>query len=500
MSRISNLAKLARDKSGATLIYVTLIIAVLVGMAGLAVDISRFYATDTQAQAAADAAALAAAAQLDGSVDSITRAKAAAENASPLIVNSQDFADEGAGSAAGVQLTLRFLSGLPPSDDTPVDAFVTTDPKLAQFVEATTETLTHNNVLLPALKIAKTQTLNATAIAGQESTFCRRVPFAICNPGETVGGKENFDFSAFVGTQVLVKQVGPNSAWAPGNFGYLDPPSGLNGAKAIAEYLATVDRADQCFGTGLNTRPGQINSARNALNTRFDIYEQPHFGQNAKRDDRFPPAANVTKGFTPSAGGNGNGNGNGNGGGNNNACDAAVDPADTTVMGLPRDNGGSDGSAVGSRFGNGNWDCADYWAANHPDDPGMAGLAGDGYSCSNNSSAMSRYQMYRWEIDNNKIPGAATGGPEEGTPGCYEGTEFPDNEETDRRAVHFAVMNCIAENVRGNTDGVPSIAFIRAFLTEPIDGVNFDVYLEVVDGHQVGTNDGPLQETVEIFR
>src|SRR5688572_23168740 len=79
-----------RDSEGMALIYVTVIAAVLMGFVGLVIDGSRLFITNTQAQSAADAAALAAASQLDGLPDSITRATNAAQ-ATPLVQNTHSF-------------------------------------------------------------------------------------------------------------------------------------------------------------------------------------------------------------------------------------------------------------------------------------------------------------------------------------------------------------------------------------------------------------------------
>ena len=103
-----------QDQRGAALVYVTVMIGVLVGFAALAVDVGRITTTHTQARSAAEAAALAAASQLDGTGDAITRATNAAMT-TPLVQNQQNLAQSpGTVTIAG----LRFLSGLP--DGTPV--------------------------------------------------------------------------------------------------------------------------------------------------------------------------------------------------------------------------------------------------------------------------------------------------------------------------------------------------------------------------------------------
>src|SRR5262249_12327448 len=71
-------------------------------------------------------------------------------------------------------------------------------------------------------------------------------------------------------------------------------------------------------------------------------------------------------------------------------------------------------------FGNGNWDCANYWALNHT----SAAPAG----CTTSNPTISRYQVYRYEIANGLVGdwsgnGVAntsghTGNGESGAPLC----------------------------------------------------------------------------------
>ncbi len=488
MKHSSQFKKLSTDQSGASMIWATLMLFVIMGVVGLAIDVSRLSISHTEVQAAADAAALAGATQLDGSTNSITRATNAAQS-TPLVNNSQRFADE-ANAAANVQIAgIRFLTSLPADDDDPIPASaVTSDPTLAEFVEVTTETLTHNNLFLSALGLGNSRPVRATAVAGQESAICRVTPLAICNPNEDLNGVgAGFDYTNWQGRQILVKMAGNGAAWAPGNFGLLDTPTGSQAAKDLAEMLAAVEGANQCFSTRLNTKPGQVNSIRAALNTRFDIYENPFFG-NEDGNPRFAPAANVTKGRIwsgPAA----------------NVCNSFTEPGTPDAMGLPRDNVFVNSTNVpGGRFGNGAWDCKDYWDVNHPSDPYPTGCS------TNNTTAVSRYDIYRYEIDNGLIPSpVGTGAQETGSPQCYT-DPVVDDPKFDRRVLHFAVMNCQEHNVSGNETGVPGLAFVRAFLTEPVGdestpgASDFDVYLEVVDVVEPGISDGPLKEYVEIFR
>ena len=530
-----------KDQSGATLVYVSIMMAALIGVIGMSIDYSRLFIADSEMQAAADAAAIAAASQLDGQADSITRADQAAA-ASAIVGNSQKFAGNSGGQTGQIISILppAYLASLPASDDTALSDY-TTDPLDAEFVEITTEVLTHNNLFLSAVGVAKTKTLQATAVAGQDAAICRITPLAICNPEEATISGANFNIEDWRGRQIRVRQQGPGSPWAPGNFGFLNVDidgSSSNGAKALAETLAAVDGVNRCFSTLLDTQPGSINAVRNALNTRFDIYNNPFFG-NA--NGAYPPAPNVTKGRIWT----------GNGG---NVCNAVDVPGAPVTAGLPRD--ANIVSNPTNRIGNGIWDCLTYWNVNHPTDAVPAGCT----SSSNANSGLSRYEVYRMEIDMSLIPKPETSwdcqtywnthhstsgitkpaqctvttntssysrydlyedeinngltpalvtdnSAEDGAPVCYGGsTPISVTPGLDRRIINFAVMNCLEHGVGGNSTDVPAEAFVRAFMTEPADdpstpgASDFDVYLEIVDILVIGNNNGVLKETVEIFR
>src|SRR3989337_1294564 len=114
VSRLGGFARcLGRDEGGATLIYVSIALTVFMGFAALVIDGGRLFTLDTEMQSAADAIALAGAAELDGNTDAQTRANAAMAN---LVQNSQTF---GTGAAAITGFSRRFLDELP-DDDQPI--------------------------------------------------------------------------------------------------------------------------------------------------------------------------------------------------------------------------------------------------------------------------------------------------------------------------------------------------------------------------------------------
>jgi Flp pilus assembly protein TadG len=132
MSCLPNPKQLWNDRDGAILPYVAIMLIAIIGLAGLAIDGSRLMSVQTQLQNAADALALAGAAELDRRPDSITRARAAIDSliANPIV---------GAGINQVAQVSnIAFLQSLPVSEDLPItDVNLTDDPTLAAYVQVT---------------------------------------------------------------------------------------------------------------------------------------------------------------------------------------------------------------------------------------------------------------------------------------------------------------------------------------------------------------------------
>jgi hypothetical protein len=393
------------------------------------VDATRAMIVRSESQAAADAAALAAGSQLDGTSSAITRADAAVAN---LVSNGQRLASTGAGEVSIA--SIRYLSSLPDDDSATItDDFVTTNPLEARFVEVTTAPLTHLNTFLRAVGAIDPVNITTSAVSGGSQMVCRAQPLMICNPGEysTIG--DIFDVDEWRGRQVrLVSQSA--GAYVPGNFGFLSP--GANGANALAEALASTNGANMCYGTTVETEPGQNNGARTALNTRFGIYENPQFGGNARNSPLYAPDINVR-----------------------------VMPRDLVFSGPD------------NRFGNGHWDCLTYWNASH----GGSGPAG----CTNNTNAISRYEIYEYEIANN----LSLAPPQNAA-----------NKMADRRIVYVAVVNCREHSIAGRADA-PATTYLKVFITETVMGTpNVELVGEIVDVVQLGADDGVLHDIVQLYR
>jgi Flp pilus assembly protein TadG len=530
-----------RNADGAVAPIVALSLTALVAAGGIAFDYARLASMDTELQDAADQAALAAASQLDRQTGACARAAAAA---SSLLSNNTLFADDGAGTAVVVPTSgvtdcagnaaIKFYQSYDQDTDTPgPDA---DDDSNAKFVVVSITPRQAVYTLTPIVAAFRSGNIHAQAVATLNSAICKMPPVMICNPEETAGNT-SFNANDYIGDGLRLTAVGNGSGtWAPGNFGYLDNASGVNGAPGLRESLGWNTPPGECVNAdGVDTKPGATTTVTDAMNTRFDIYQNnnvscPSGGScsasiNSIKDVRRPANGNQCRFVN-------NGNGwqldtSGTGYyGQNVPTTAAALPTTTTpsAMGHPRDEChavSNSGTCPGGRMGDGNWDADAYFRTNYvrtvANTCGAAGTTwtnGTG-ACSWQANTglsptvartaanyASRYNVYKWEMTNrgNVVDGVTVLGARDpsatgntlvsyGRPVCsspqgYGSGQIPDSTTPDRRRISVAVVNCLANGVKGNSVDVPVEKWIDVFLVEPSlqrartnDG---DMYVEII--------------------
>ncbi|TIT42073.1 MAG: hypothetical protein E5W75_27725, partial [Mesorhizobium sp.] len=160
------------DQRGIAMILVAIMIPVLIGFSVLAIDMSRVNSLHNDLQKGIDAMALAAAAELDGRSDSITRANLAVTT---LVTNNTLFSTSGDHPLVLADMTVTYLTGIPASDETALSAagvdadgtnWASTDPKAVSFAEVT---------------------INASGVAAGAGAF------ATIFPASLVGSKDTMD-------------------------------------------------------------------------------------------------------------------------------------------------------------------------------------------------------------------------------------------------------------------------------------------------------------------
>ncbi|HET6467955.1 MAG TPA: Tad domain-containing protein [Geminicoccaceae bacterium] len=466
-------ARLARDEGGAIALYVTAIIGVVLGFGALVIDGGRLASLHSELQSFADHVALAAAGELDGNPGALARATAA----SRLVIADRHTFGRGPGGLDPSSVGVRFLSGLPASDEQPITAgFATASDRAGLAVEVTLAPVGIDYWFVPGFSALAGSAAGAGggtatgAVAGMTQYICDIAPVMFCSPNGS-------SYDPVPGRQILLKT---QNFWGPGAFGLLDvnyDPNGPCGApNEGADYWRCVVGATRgitkCFARrGVNIRPGQMSGAAAAgFNTRFDIYENSLQGR--KNDPDFAPAPHVVKGIGAPGG-----------------CILGNTQTYTDSQRLPRDSCFAGGScANGNRFGNQIWDKAGYWAKNH----GTVVPA-----------ATTRYQLYQHELaqagTSRILPAPRT---ETGRPTCSGSTPV----SAERRVIVAAVIDC-SLLPPGNAANVPVLKFVRLLMTEPagIDsgGSGTELWVEEIDEVRpsgAGNGLGILHEVVQLHR
>ena len=340
----------------------------------------------------------------------------------------------------------------------------------------------------------------AVSVAGFTSGVCDFTPVYICNPYEN-STDSLYDVVADPTKHrrlIELRQQGGSTAQnSPGNYGFLQPPDGSQGANGIRDMIAKT-KSQACYNSrGVLLRPGFIATVRDALNVRFDVYNGSM--NSNKNDPDYAPGENVRKGYkTPNSG---------------NACNAnAVSPADPTKFeAFPRDNCFAAGtcSIASGRVGNGDWDFNQYWNTNFNTTTNPVNVAkpvgADGVSPASNTNQPTRYSVYRYEISQG-IVGHASNGGEIGAPACSPNKVS----NPDRRILYGAILNCQALAAAGLMSGgnssppLPVEAFGSFFITETVEsGSDQTIRVELVDvtgrGGQ-GTLDNFLRDEAQLYR
>ena len=540
---------LVQDTRGAVAIYIAIVAPMLLGIGALTMDLGRLMTLNTELQAAADAAALAGARELDRFPGSIDRASAAAVGA---VSNLQTFATDGGGKQIVVDSTpcgdppvapcVRFLKSLPTGDGDPItSANVTTADDEAHYIDVHIGARTITNILIRIIGGPGTAATSSTAVAGNDRVICNIPPMFMCNPTEPTSNTDlslSMDMNALSGRQMELFHQGGGGPMTPGNFGLLCP-SGTEGqtncgASTVKEALASTNGT--CVSMELaTTKTGvDLQMVRTGINVRFDYWapQAKDTGHNRWRNqDKFMPAANVTQGGKPPNNVNGN-----------TAKCEYTDLAATEATKMPRDQchiDGNCGTVPGNvngngRIGDGTWDYLEYFRINHGCNQSTNPTCKPaGWDAMTGAAPWppSRYETYRYEIEQSPDEIVATGQTiydaagnpvetttENGQTECFQGTPpaipgynyFPAmaNDLTllgDRRIMPILITNCNALEANGiSTNGkfafaVTEVGFV--YLTEPVEPAPAaEIYAEILGTLDEGAQDLIVRDIIQLYR
>lgn len=464
-----SLRRFGKDEEGATLVLWAVMFILLFGLVAMSFDVGRVGVTRSELQSYADHVALAAAGELDGQPDSITRATLAAER---LITDFQTYGNGGQTLGGAADFSLTFHTDLPPRVTQATD-FATTNPLLADYVRVQ---VVEQEVPLTFARAFAAMTgtsepnnkANAFAVAGVTSYTCNAVQLWFCLPsgvpstGDILGNR-----GLAVGNMVQFVSGGSTGQYGPGNWGFIDqssmainptgPCAGLSGTGPLLRcILGAHGNIGQCIkGRLINVEPGQKKGITGvSINTRFDIYEGSM--QSAENDADYSPAPIVTKGIV--------------GGGNGCKYNNGQTSFTTDTIKIPRDDCFATNSCVDNRFGDGDWDFEGYMFTNY-DTNGIPGNTTDypqwyqdDFAGRTNADPPSRWEVYQAEAD--ALVGLPAGRDETGLPKCSSAINAFIGAE--RRLMLAAAVDCTNRTVAGSARDVPVEGYIEFFLTEPV--------------------------------
>lgn len=474
---LSESARLFTDQSGQILIYFTILLPVMLGLIGLALEGGRFLMLNSQLQDLADAAAIAGAKELNRASDSITRATNAAEN---VLTNDTWWSNV---ALAGAQIVdppvfCSQLQGVPADNPAPSDV-CQPDPGVTPLNAAYIKVTTVRRQVTPAFLVAvgaSASTTSATVTAGSTFVACNVQPLMLCNPNEPN------EFTAKPGDLFGFSQTGNTGVYSRGDFNLLDPAGQARSrATHIRNLLAAVN-PNFCYIDNVSpAQPQKIQDLADGINVRFDI--PPRDGNTTGLDKT--PAPNVVKGDL-----------------------ANQDCSHFTQVGNGAMPINTDMATVGSTLVGGTWD-ADrangYWLYHHFNAASTdAALSFPSWPTAH-GTPITRYSMYQ-----NERAGAYPFNPntESPAPQC---NKVPTGSDI-RRIISIAIVNCSAQNVSEFSNKVlmPN-EYAQFFLTDPVTATGTDplmttasskgiIWAEFVRIVRPSTPGGFLHQIVQLYR
>ena len=296
-----------KGERGNVMIMTAIFAVGLVLAVGLCIDGARIYMTRAELQNAADAAALAAARELNsgtsGLTDAVTQAQAAALQANKYGLNRTG------GNAPAVPIsTVEFAADLNGPWYVGASGVPAGTEASIRYVRVTTQTA-NTPVLFAVRALGNTHAESRSAVAGMSApinTICDFFPIAVSlDPAVQTGdGADGYPAPNTTMTLSFVQGTGSSATLADKNYIILEVPD-ISGNGAPETAVLSAGLTNTCFAqnasvpfhmtpsANVNNGPKQITDG---VNTRFNVYANGY--GNALQPSTFPPDSNVQEGIT----------------------------------------------------------------------------------------------------------------------------------------------------------------------------------------------------------
>lgn len=267
---------------GAVIIVFAVMLVVLIGFAGLVIDVGRFFVIKSELQNAADACSLAAASQLRPGMndpDALNRAIAYGRvfttggvptdylpaYPEPAVMNRVNF------QSAPVNITsaqISFSATLGGVYSTGGSGF-----NSARYAKCDAELADVPIYFLHVLGLLgfgpfTTQTIRASAVATKGAGTCGSIPAGICQRSADAATR-----GLNVGEWISLV---PDDKMTPGWYGWVDFSPTAGGTPEVKDGLTSIAQCVLPVVGGPGRENGMKTSAENAWNTRFGIYSNPY--------------------------------------------------------------------------------------------------------------------------------------------------------------------------------------------------------------------------------
>jgi hypothetical protein len=276
------------SQRGSMAIIVGLSLVVLVGFAGLALDLGRLYVNKTELQSAADACALAAANELvcDTSIPTGSCPASYLLNAESagIFAAGKNFKDFQASAVSIAPADVKFSTALAPNA-----AYLSRAggaSTASKYAMCTARSIGIIPWFMGVMGIgASNVTATAVATLAPGQTFCNAAPVGVCK--KTMGTAPAYGYT--VGEWIsssFTSGNGNSGDSLAGGFVWVDFTPNAGGNSEIRDQLAASSSV--CgIRVGDNVQqPGQQQGAKSAYNTRFGMYPN---GANAYTPQTAPP-------------------------------------------------------------------------------------------------------------------------------------------------------------------------------------------------------------------
>jgi Flp pilus assembly protein TadG len=286
----------SHGQRGSVTIMTAVLLVGIVGVLGLSIDVGRIYMVRTGLQNAADAAALAAARELNGGTsglsDGVTQAKAAALQANTYGLSRSGISVPSV-TISKIEFSTSLASGATWYDNTNGNNVPAGTETSIKYVRVTTQAASVG-IIFAARALGSSHVEQRTATAGASvglNGLCY-FPIAVALTDQTIAVHQlTFSFTDGTGTSVTLA-----------NFGYtvLNVPGGGAGGGTPETANAAAGGAQLCGAIGDSLILSTTNSANSTngpkqiadgANTRFDSYQNGY--ANSLNATTYPPDTNI---------------------------------------------------------------------------------------------------------------------------------------------------------------------------------------------------------------